>query len=58
MKVFFDDAAGQQADTIIILSKKESEALIDIIAGYVKTKPNKRSKAYKLADDLDNRLLA
>lgn len=58
MRIFFDDTGSQTSETILILSKKESDALIDILAVFEKSKPNKRSNAAKMADQLNDRLLA
>ena len=56
MKLLFEESRNEPG-TVIILSKAESDALVSIVAGFLTTKPNKRSAAYKLADRLDNELL-
>ena len=56
MKLFFEEVR-KDPGTILIMNKAEADALLKIVEGYLKTKPNKRSGAYKLAQLLDNELL-
>lgn len=57
MKILYADETDN--DLVIILKKKENDALAKIVGDFLtKTKPNKQSVAYKLAVALDNRLLA
>lgn len=56
MKILYADESDN--DLVIILKKKENDALAAIVCGFLKTKPNKQSAAYKLAQSLDDWLLA
>lgn len=57
MRLLFEETSSAPA-TVILLSKAENNALLGIVDGYLKTKPNKRSAAYKLAKRFDTELLA
>lgn len=56
MRLLYSDENDK--DVVLILTKKENDALVTIVAEYLKTKPNKRSGAFRLAASLDDRLLA
>lgn len=56
MKLLFEETR-KEPGTIIVLTKAESGALVEVVAGFLKTNPNKRSAAYKLAKKLDDDLL-
>ena len=56
MKLLFESVEKRPV-TAIILDKSESDALAGVLCAYLKTKPNKRSAAYKLAEKLEGELL-
>lgn len=56
MRVLYADENDDSV--VLILNKKENDALADIVGLYLKSKPNQRSNAFKLAKALDERLLA
>lgn len=58
MRVLIEEGGGNKPALILLLGKAENDALVSVVAGYLKTKPNKRSAAYKLAEKLDGELLA
>lgn len=58
MRVLIEETKGNAPALILLLGKAENDALVSIVAGYLATKPNKRSAAYKLATALDGELLA
>jgi hypothetical protein len=56
MKLFFEEVR-KEPGTVMILTKAESDAMVAIIGDYLKTKPNKRSAAFKLATRIDEEFL-
>lgn len=56
MKLFFEEVR-KAPGTVMILTKAESEAMINIVCAYLKTNPNKRSAAFKLATRIDDEFL-
>jgi hypothetical protein len=58
MRVLIEEGGGNKPALMLLLGKAENDALVTIVAGFLKTKPNKRSAAYKLAYALDGELLA